>query len=94
MTERHPFIKWLRRKKACAPGIEWAKTQATPQDAWNNCEESAWMVWLVETAGAPTPEHEPFRCWCLSANGVRSKFPRIPWKAPKRKPAPKRKGAK
>ncbi len=88
MTKQHPFIKWLREHYACAPAVQWAMTKRSPQEAWAKCEDEGWMRWLLE-ATVPInkqPPHGTFDdCWCLKPTGIRKRYTRIPWKAPRAK---------
>jgi len=49
MTEpRKPeWVAALVKMKACPDSVEWAKSYATLQEAWDACERADWMCWLL-----------------------------------------------
>ena len=48
------YIDRLEKLHACDKAVEWAKTQATPAEAWAACENGSWMLWLCgKYAGEP-----------------------------------------
>ena len=49
MTEKHPFIRFLREEQACSLGRQFALSHASPQATWRNCTRPDWMCWLLCT---------------------------------------------
>ncbi len=47
MTERHPFVKWLRRKDACGGGIDHVKRYASPEEWWGKNQIPPYAAWLL-----------------------------------------------
>ena len=52
--------------KACADGRDWALTQPTMADVWDNCPRADWLLWITDRLG-----HRPddrtlrlFAVWC------------------------------
>jgi hypothetical protein len=42
------FTTLLRKLGACHEATEWADTQPDLQTAWQNCQRSEWMLWLMD----------------------------------------------
>ena len=42
---------WLRTRNACKEAITWLRPQADIASAWQACENSEWMLWLLEAVG-------------------------------------------
>jgi hypothetical protein len=44
-----PVFWWffLLPLRPCAEALEWAKTQKTLKEAWQNCERGDWLLWLL-----------------------------------------------
>lgn len=51
-TKRKPtkLQRYLRKKCACAEARQWVGRK-TLKKAWDTCERSDWMAWLVKTLG-------------------------------------------
>jgi len=89
MTEKHEFIRWLRKRGACGGGVSRAKKHATPQSAWDDCcfsDVMKWLLyecavdeWLRHAAGGQEPLGQ-LVCWCASPVELRKRFRHIPWK--------------
>lgn len=43
--------KKLRKLQVCTSGIEFAKTQDTPEEAWQNCTNGEWLLWIASVLG-------------------------------------------
>ena len=55
--EMKQFLEYLANRSACKEAIEFAEHYETPQEAWDACENSNWMSWLLRrTLRNPTPE--------------------------------------
>ena len=55
--EMKQFLESLANRHACEEAIEFAEHYETPQEAWDACENSNWMSWLLRrTLRNPTPE--------------------------------------
>jgi len=51
------FLESLKNRNACIDAIKFVKHYETPQEAWDACENSDWMSWLLrKSLGKPTPE--------------------------------------
>jgi len=51
------FLEYLKNRNACIDAIWFCKKFSTPQKAWDACENSDWMFWLLRrTLPNPTPE--------------------------------------
>jgi hypothetical protein len=44
------FKQYLKDLNACKPAIKWVGNK-TPQEAWETCEKSDWMFWLLKEIG-------------------------------------------
>jgi len=55
--EMKQFLEYLANRSACKEAIEFAEHYETPQKAWDACEDSNWMFWLLRrTLRNHTPE--------------------------------------
>ena len=52
--------------KACAEGRDWAVTQPTMVDVWDNCPRSEWLLWIVDAIDQRLDDRTPrlFAVWC------------------------------
>ena len=43
-------ITWCKKHKACSEAIEWIKENniQTMHEAWEKCERSDWMLWVMD----------------------------------------------
>ena len=51
------FLEYLTNRSACEEGVTFAERYETPQKAWDACENSNWMFWLLRKS-LPNPTHE------------------------------------
>lgn len=87
MTQDHRFIVWLKKKMACGEARAWAMKQASPQAAWNRCEEIGWLKWVLanmyddDDSGADFGHILTEKCWCMmtTCEEIKARWPRIPW---------------
>ena len=51
---------------ACADGREWALTQPTMADVWDNCPRSDWLLWIADKIGNRPDDRtlRLFAVWC------------------------------
>ena len=51
---------------ACSSGRDFAITQPTMADVWDNCQRVDWLCWILEKLDAPNEEKKAreFMCWC------------------------------
>ena len=56
-SRRFIMRKWttpISKLGACEYAVEWAGQYKTPKEAWANCEDGSWMLWLLgKLAGEP-----------------------------------------
>ena len=52
--------------KACAEGRDWAVTQPTMIDVWDNCPRSEWLLWIVDAIDQRLDDRtlRLFAVWC------------------------------
>ena len=52
--------------KACAEGRDWAVTQPTMVDVWDNCPRSEWLLWLTDAIDQRLDDRtlRLFAVWC------------------------------
>ena len=51
---------------ACSSGHDFAITQPTMADVWDNCQRVDWLCWILEKLEAPNEgkKSREFMCWC------------------------------
>jgi len=55
--EMKQFLEYLKNRSACEEGVKFTERYETPQEAWDACENSNWMSWLLRrTLRNPNPE--------------------------------------
>jgi len=53
---------------ACKEGRDWAITQPTMADVWDNCPRGDWLVWLAEKVKATDDDtFRGFAMWCAES---------------------------
>lgn len=52
--------------KACSVGRDWALTQPTMADLWDNCPRPDWLLWIADTIGQRPDDRtlRLFAIWC------------------------------
>jgi len=52
--------------KACAEGREWALTQPTMAELWDNCPRADWLLWISNKLGQSPDDRtlRLFAVWC------------------------------
>ena len=52
--------------KACAKGRDWAVTQPTMSDVWDNCPRSEWLLWILDAINQRPDDRtlRLFAVWC------------------------------
>ena len=52
--------------KACAEGRDWAVTQLTMSDVWENCPNAEWLLWIANKIGQRPDDRtlRLFAVWC------------------------------
>lgn len=48
----------LERASACSFALDWARFQPDELTAWERCERSDWMLWVLERCNWPTRERD------------------------------------
>jgi hypothetical protein len=56
--------KKLTKLHACDPAIEWAGTQTTLKQAWENCPRGEWMLWFLAATKYDPTQHRLLGAWC------------------------------
>ena len=60
------YIAWLRANDACDEAIEWSETRADFDACWRECQNPAWLLWLLEHASVLDDKRARlFACWCV-----------------------------
>lgn len=47
-----PLAAWLTIALACQEALDWVGTR-TPRDAWEDCPQGDWLLWVCCAAGVP-----------------------------------------
>ena len=54
---------------ACKPAKEWSASQVDLESAWNNCEKSDWMIWLIRKLNfVDIKFYKKYACFCARQN--------------------------
>ena len=53
--------------EACIAGREFAVTQPTMADVWDNCPRVDWLVWVLDALGASDAHAKPLRLFACAA---------------------------
>ena len=60
------YIAWLREHDACAEAIAWSEARADFAACWWECEDTAWLLWLLDHAKILDDRRARlFGCWCV-----------------------------
>ena len=61
-----PPADFCAATKACAEGREWAVTQPTMAEVWNNCPRADWLLWMLDKLDRRPDDRtlRLFAVWC------------------------------
>ena len=60
------YITWLRAHGACEEAIAWSEARADFAACWRECEDTAWLLWLLDHAKILDDRRARlFGCWCV-----------------------------
>ena len=59
------LLRDLADRRACREAVDWLNTQASPEDAWRECERGDWMLWYLKyTEKLDTKKIVKIACVC------------------------------
>ena len=61
-------MRFLREHRACTEAVDWLKANKIKSlsEAWEKCERSDWMLWLMAEYGIKDDRnYRLFACWCV-----------------------------
>jgi hypothetical protein len=57
--------EYITKHKVCSGGIDYALTQNSMREVWDNCQRLGWLIWIIERqTDKPEKELRLFAVWC------------------------------